>query len=97
MPLLHRNTLGFIGMAERSYYLAFKKHGDRFYALDKGSYLNCWSMTNGQLLSRTLISSTDFKYYETDKDVYDKDWFEFSVVHRPNEASPTNLEDKTID
>lgn len=75
VPLLHRNTLSFIGLAERSYYLAFKKFGEHFYALDKGNYLNCWSMINGQLLSRTYVENADYKYYDTDKDVYDKDWF----------------------
>jgi len=52
VPLFHRNAMHFIGMAERSFYLAFKKHHDKFYALDKNNYLNCWSMENGQHLSR---------------------------------------------
>lgn len=71
-------------MAERSYYLAFKKHGEHLYALDKGNYLNCWSMNNGQLLSRTYVTSGDYKFYETDKDLYDKNWFPFTLIYRPN-------------
>ena len=61
IPLFHRNTIQFIGMAERPFYLSFKKHGDLLYALDKTNYLNCWSMNNGQLLSRKYISTFDYR------------------------------------
>ena len=73
-----------MGMAERSFYLVTKKQGEMFYALDKNNYLSCWSLVNGQLLSRTYITSADYKFYETDKDLYDKNWFSFSLIYRPN-------------
>mmetsp|Transcript_29530 Transcript_29530/g.28709 ORF Transcript_29530/g.28709 Transcript_29530/m.28709 type:complete len:150 (+) Transcript_29530:1907-2356(+) len=52
VPQLHRNTINFQGMGERSFYLAFRKHLDHFYALDKSSCMNCWSTKTGQLLWR---------------------------------------------
>jgi len=71
-------------MAERSYYLVTKKHGNNFYALDKNNYLSCWSTVNGQLLSSTFVTSADYRMYETDKDVYDKNWYTFGLVYRSN-------------
>jgi hypothetical protein len=39
-PIAHRNVLNFMGMAERSFYLARKQVGDTMYALDKQNFLN---------------------------------------------------------
>lgn len=64
IPLLHRNTIHFMGMAERSFYLTFKKYQDFFFALDKANYVNCWSMTNGQLLWRNPVTTGEYKLYD---------------------------------
>lgn len=53
MPLYHRNTFNFLGMAERSFYLCFKRHKNLFYALDRANFLSKWSTQTGELLSRT--------------------------------------------
>lgn len=82
MPLLHRNTMHFNGMGERSFYLAFKKHGNKMFALDKANNVSCWSMTNGQLLSR-IQSTADYREFEVDKEIYDKNWFPFTVISKP--------------
>lgn len=34
VPILHRNTINFIGMKLRSEYLAFKRYEDKLIALD---------------------------------------------------------------
>lgn len=91
VPLLHRNTMHFIGMGERSHYLFTKKHGNFFYALDKNNCVSCWSTINGQLLSTNMVVSADYKMYETDKDVYDKNWFSYGLVYRSNQASPNSI------
>ena len=51
MPVVHRNTISFQGMAERTHYLCFRKIKQKFYALDKNNQLNCWCAVSGALLS----------------------------------------------
>lgn len=83
-----------MGMAERLFYIAYKKHGDNFYALDKSNHMNCWSMVNGQLLSRTPVASgQDYLDYDVDRKVYDKEWFPYTLIHRSH--SPTGEVDDT--
>jgi hypothetical protein len=35
VPLVHRNSIQFVGMAERSFYLCYRKFETKFFALDK--------------------------------------------------------------
>jgi hypothetical protein len=51
VPALHRNTIAFIGMANRKDYLATKIINDRFVALDYKNYIYCWSIVSGKLLT----------------------------------------------
>lgn len=82
VPLYHRNTQHFLGMAERSFYLAFKRHDNDLYALDRNNYLSKWSMTTGQLLSRNLVTTGDYSKYQVDRDLYDRNWFPFTLLHK---------------
>lgn len=41
-------------------------------------------MINGQLLSSTYVTSADYKFYEVDKDLYDKNWFPYTLIYRPS-------------
>jgi hypothetical protein len=63
VPLYHRNTINFFGMAERSYYLAFKRHGDNLFALDKANFLSQWSTVTGELISRSECLSANYSNY----------------------------------
>jgi hypothetical protein len=80
--MFHRNTIQFMGMAERLFYLAYKKHGDMLYALDKSNHVNCWSMVNGRLISRTLLQDKNYRDYDVDRKVYDKEWFPYTLIHK---------------
>ena len=78
----------FMGMAERTFYLAFKRNQDYFYALDKSNHVNCWSMTNGQMLWRTPVDTGDYKLYDLDRNLYDRGWFQQTLIYKSNDASP---------
>lgn len=82
MPLVHRNSVQFVGMAERSYYLCYRKIGNRFLALDKSGYLNEWSLSSGQMIYRKLQKNMDLDRFEMVREVYDKNWFNYSLVYR---------------
>lgn len=43
--------------------------------------MNCWNRKSGVLISRTLLSNNDYKTYEVDRGVYDKDWFNYSLIY----------------
>ena len=49
VPVLHRNTIAFVGMSEREDYLATKVIDDRFLALDKRNFLTSWDIVTGKL------------------------------------------------
>jgi hypothetical protein len=51
VPALHRNTIAFIGMANRKDYLATKVIKDKFVALDYKNYIYSWSVVTGKLLT----------------------------------------------
>jgi hypothetical protein len=86
VPLHHRNTFNFLGMAERSHYLALKRHGDALFALDRSNVVSKWSCLSGELLSRTPLGpAQNYALYSVDRDLYDRDWFPFTLIHKPNE------------
>jgi len=72
-------------MAERSFYLCYRKIGDRFIALDKSGYLNEWSMNNGQMISRKYQKNHDFARFEMARDIYDKNWFNYTLIYREHQ------------
>jgi hypothetical protein len=90
LPVAHRNTIGFIGMAERTYYLTYKKTADYFFALDKDNFINQWDVQTGRLLHKTRIANSDYSLFEMDRDVYDRDWFTFSVITKPHVEASLN-------
>jgi hypothetical protein len=82
MPIVHRNTIAFHGMAERSFYLAFKHFGSNFYALDKANTLSCWCALTGKLKSSVYLNDADYRDFEVDRAVYDKGWRPYTVLYR---------------
>jgi hypothetical protein len=78
-PFFHRNTINFEGMAERTFYLAFKKVHDKFIALDKQSHVTVWDSHTGFLISRTK-QNYDYSQYTVDRSVYDKNWFSHTLI-----------------
>lgn len=69
-------------MAERTFYLCTRKVNNYFYALDRQNYLNKWNVENGQLMQREITTLGDFKDYTVDIEVYDKNWFHYSVISK---------------
>lgn len=49
VPLLHRNTINFIGMNRRSDYVSFRRNNDVLIALDKKNRLTSWSILSGKV------------------------------------------------
>lgn len=87
VPLVHRNSVQFVGMAERSFYLCYRKQGDKFYALDKSGYLNEWSMTSGQMISRKYQKNLDLTRFDMVRDVYDRNWFNYTLIFREHQKA----------
>jgi len=87
-PLFHRNTVQFIGMAERDFYLCFKQTEEHFYALDKQNFVNCWSIQSGKLLSKVRVVNSDYTGFDVDRQVYDKDWFKHTLIFKQQGISP---------
>ena len=88
VPLHHRNTLHFMGMAERTYYLCFKRFGSELFALDKGNCVSKWSAETGALLSKTELRGVDYSSYTMDRDLYDRAWFEYTLITKPSVDGP---------
>ena len=86
MPLLHRNTKQFIGMAERAFYLCTRKSKGFFYALDKMNFVSKWCVETGRLLSKTQLKTTTYEGYMLDHEVYDRNWFKYSVVYKQDDV-----------
>lgn len=79
-------------MAERSFYIAFKQHGEKFYALDRSSHMSCWDVKNGQFLG-SYKTDIDYSDYDVDRAVYDKDWYPFTLISK---RVPKNQEEENL-
>ena len=53
VPLLHRSTVGFIGMRPRKEYLSFRKFKSKLMALDKKGNITTWSVLTGKIDPRS--------------------------------------------
>lgn len=56
VPVLHRNTISFIGMDKRSKYLAARVIHDRFTVLSHHNLLTTWNSLTGKYVSDHNIS-----------------------------------------
>jgi hypothetical protein len=56
VPVLHRNTISFIGMEKRSKYLAARVVHDRFIALNNHGLLTTWNSMTGKYVTEYNIS-----------------------------------------
>ena len=77
IPLIHRNTVAFIGMKLREEYIAAKMVKDWFIALDKENNLSTWSLLTGKLLNQINIAEfdRDLDFSEYDLYAYDDEDF----------------------
>jgi hypothetical protein len=71
MPVLHRNSLFFMGMGERDTYLVTRVIEDKFIALDKDGQITTWSTMTGTQVGETVKAeieddehNTNFKDFE---------------------------------
>ena len=91
---MHRNTVNFQHMAERTHYLTVTPSADnlQLYALDKNGYVSTWSMLNGEFKSKEPISSEiDVTGFDVDREVYDRDWFDGPTLIQKKEAHNENM------
>jgi hypothetical protein len=81
VPILHRNTLNFLGMSDRDYYLASKVIKDRFIALKNTNSISSWNILNGKILfEEHLKKDQDYSNFEVFKPsksnvVYQREWY----------------------
>lgn len=86
MPVLHRNSIFFMGMGERDDYLVTRVIDDKFIALDRRNNLTTWSTLTGKVLFETNIqeaehADTDFSgfdiftYKKQEQVVFNREWF----------------------
>jgi hypothetical protein len=69
MPVLHRNSIFFMGMGEREDYLVTRVIDDKFIALDKRNNLTTWSTLTGKVKEELNIfdpsdPSSDYQNFE---------------------------------
>jgi len=64
VPCLHRNVINFMGMFERSMYIATKKIKNKFIALDKRNTLTTWNIATGKQESQHKLVDLDLSSYE---------------------------------
>ena len=64
VPSLHRNVINFMGMLDRSQYLATKKLKDKFIALDKRNVLTTWNSVTGKLEQVHKLKDVDLSTYD---------------------------------
>lgn len=64
IPILHRNTISFIGMKPRPAYLAARQIDDKLVTLDKKNHLRTWGVLNGKIRMEWNLSNnrTDQDY-----------------------------------
>lgn len=69
-PVLHRNTINFIGMKDTDDYIGFVRQKDKVIALDKKNVLTSWSITTGKVMSqyhlKEEVVSKNMEIYRTD-------------------------------
>jgi hypothetical protein len=83
-------------MAERSFYLCARKIQGNFYALDKNYYLSKWCVETGKLLEKKYIDKIDFTNYKLDHDLYDHNWFNYSVITKLDDIQKGKMRVKVI-
>jgi hypothetical protein len=72
VPVLHRNTISFVGMSEREDYLATKVIDDKFIALSNRNILTTWCITNGKMISVEKLSGKDQDFSNWEIYSYDR-------------------------
>eukprot|EP00347_Sterkiella_histriomuscorum_P017370 403349643 len=84
VPVLHRNTVAFIGMEKRSNYLAARVIEDKFVTLDKKNHLRTWGVLTGKIRMEWNLSANktgqDYSEYEIykcneDNSTYCREWY----------------------
>lgn len=63
-PLLHRNTIRFIGMNDLKDYAAYKVLKDKFIALDHKGLLTTWNLATGKLICTNKVEGNNYSDYE---------------------------------
>ena len=86
MPVLHRNSIFFMGMAERKEYLATKIIDDKFIALDRSNHLTTWNVLTGKVMQEydlaedqdPLLDFSDFQIFThntEENQVFNREWY----------------------
>ena len=84
VPVLHRNTVAFIGMEKRSNYLAARVIDDKFVTLDKKNHLRTWGVLTGKIRMEWNLSAnktgqdySEYEIYKCNEDnfTYCREWY----------------------
>jgi len=59
VPVLHRNTVSFIGMEKRTNYMAARVIDDKFVTLDKKNHLTTWGVLTGKIRMEWNLSANN--------------------------------------
>jgi len=71
LPVIHKNTINFVGIEEKSKYLIWREKNGFFTALDVAGDLHTWSMLTGEHLFEKKIDKNlsdalrNFKIYQS--------------------------------
>jgi folate-dependent tRNA-U54 methylase TrmFO/GidA len=57
IPILHRNTISYIGMKKRNNYLAARQIQDKIVCLDKKNHLTTWGVMTGKIRMEWNLSA----------------------------------------
>ena len=101
VPVLHRNTVSFIGMEKRTNYLAARVIDDKFVTLDKLNHMRTWGVLTGKIRMEWNLSANktgqDYSNYDVfmfneDNVTYTREWFNKILIKskEPIEAYDEN-------
>jgi hypothetical protein len=105
VPVLHRNSIYFMGMRERDTFLATRVIDDRFIALDAKNHLTTWSTVNGKVRFEWNLEDTpackdldlsgyQIFRYKKGHETFDREWFSKTLLIS---KEPIDTENEKID
>ena len=54
-------------------------------------------METGRLFSRKFVETANYEGYEVDRDVYDRNWYSYSVIYKRDDLLPENRRYKVLE
>ena len=89
LPVLHRNSIFFMGMHERDFYLTTRVIDDKFIALDRTNQMTTWNIVTGkvdfQWPRRSINEDNDYSGFDIYKygandHAYEREWYSKTLL-----------------